>query len=197
MEVGIAGKIDRPFLALLPSFTNRGLSCRLTWSASGTKWRCTEGGSPETATPVYHLPSYGIYCMANFWCLKFCGNSYMCGKFVDQNPRIRVLQWRTQEFFSRGGSTNSVEDRGQRERGSRGSSPLVRGSAQFAILFDFVKLSGCRGLLRMYFPWNCEFGSALSKLRNFGGGLNTPNPTLFNMAYANPSKKKYSICQKL
>ena len=26
------------------------------------------------------------------------------------------------------GSTNSIEDRGQRERGSRGDSPLVRGS---------------------------------------------------------------------
>ena len=34
-------------------------------------------------------------------------------------------QWRTQEFFFGGGSTNSVEDRGQRERGV---SPLVRGS---------------------------------------------------------------------
>jgi hypothetical protein len=31
---GISGKIHRPFLALIPSFTNRGLSCRLTWSAS-------------------------------------------------------------------------------------------------------------------------------------------------------------------
>jgi hypothetical protein len=33
-----------------------------------------------------------------------------------------ALQWRTQEFFSRGegGSTNSVEDRGLRERGSGG-----------------------------------------------------------------------------
>jgi hypothetical protein len=31
-----------------------------------------------------------------------------------------------------GGSTNSVEDRGQRERGSGGGSPLVRGSSQFA-----------------------------------------------------------------
>jgi hypothetical protein len=32
-------------------------------------------------------------------------------------------------------------------------------------------------LLRMYFPWNWEFGSALSTLRNFGGwGLNPPNP---------------------
>jgi hypothetical protein len=34
-------------------------------------------------------------------------------------------------------------------------------------------------LLRMYFPRNWEFGSALSKLRNLGeGGLNPPNPTL-------------------
>jgi len=31
-------------------------------------------------------------------------------------------------IFFRGGSTNSVEDRGQRERGSGGGSPLVRGS---------------------------------------------------------------------
>jgi hypothetical protein len=32
----------------------------------------------------------------------------------------------------RGGSINSVEDRGQREWESGGGSPLVRGSAQFA-----------------------------------------------------------------
>jgi hypothetical protein len=31
-------------------------------------------------------------------------------------------------FFFVGGSTNSVEDRGQRERGSGGSSALLRGS---------------------------------------------------------------------
>ena len=38
-------------------------------------------------------------------------------------------QWRTQEFRSGGGgSTNSVEDRGQKERGFGGGSPLVRGS---------------------------------------------------------------------
>jgi hypothetical protein len=30
------------------------------------------------------------------------------------------------------GSTNLVEDRGKRERGSGGGSPLVRGSTQFA-----------------------------------------------------------------
>ena len=31
-------------------------------------------------------------------------------------------------FVRAGGSTNLVEDRGQRERGSGGGSPLVRGS---------------------------------------------------------------------
>jgi len=45
---------------------------------------------------------------------------------------IRVEQWRTQEFCSGGGgggcSTNSDEDRGQREWGSWGGSPLIRGS---------------------------------------------------------------------
>jgi hypothetical protein len=56
---------------------------------------------------------------------------------------IIIIQWRTQKLFSgegsyvrnfflEGGSTNSVEDRGQRERGSGGGRPLVRGSAQFA-----------------------------------------------------------------
>jgi hypothetical protein len=35
------------------------------------------------------------------------------------------------EFFFGGGSTNSV-DRRQREQGSGGGNPLVRGSAQFA-----------------------------------------------------------------
>ena len=46
------------------------------------------------------------------------------------NYRISPVQWRTQEFFSggEGCSTNSVEDRGQRGRGSGGGSPLVRGS---------------------------------------------------------------------
>ena len=37
-------------------------------------------------------------------------------------------KWRTQEFFSEGGSTNSVENRVQREWGSGSGSPQVRGS---------------------------------------------------------------------
>jgi hypothetical protein len=39
-------------------------------------------------------------------------------------------QWHTQDLGVGGVSTNSVEDRGQRERGSGGSSPLIRGSNQ-------------------------------------------------------------------
>ena len=49
-------------------------------------------------------------------------------------------------FFSGGGSTNSVEDRGQRERGSGGGSHLVRGSGGSCnlvqeISFHIVKFS--------------------------------------------------------
>ena len=54
-------------------------------------------------------------------------------------------QWRTQEFCW-GGSTNSVEDGGQRERGSGDCSPLVRdsrGSCNLVqeIPFHIVKFS--------------------------------------------------------
>ena len=55
-------------------------------------------------------------------------------------------QWRTQEFCSGGGSPNSVEDRGERERGSGGGSPLIRGSGGSCNLvqemsFHIVKFS--------------------------------------------------------
>jgi hypothetical protein len=44
----------------------------------------------------------------------------------------RVVSGVPRIFSGGGGSTNSVEDTGQRERGFGGGSPLVRGSAQFA-----------------------------------------------------------------
>jgi len=49
-------------------------------------------------------------------------------------------------FGGGGGSTNSVEDRGQRERGSGGGNPLVRGFGGSCNLvqevsFHIVKLS--------------------------------------------------------
>jgi hypothetical protein len=92
-------------------------------------------------------------------------------------------------LFGRG-STNSVEDRGQGEWGSGGGSPLIRGSAQFAIRFDFVKLSGCRVFLRIYFSLNWEFGSALSKFRGEGvlnPPLGTPQPTVNSFFMINSS----------
>ena len=43
-------------------------------------------------------------------------------------------------FFFGWGSTNSVEDRGQRERGSGGGSPLVRGSGGSCNLVQEISL---------------------------------------------------------
>jgi hypothetical protein len=61
-------------------------------------------------------------------------NSGTCGTTVTFESffNIRPTQWRTLESFFGGVSTNSVEDRGQRERESEGGSPLVRGSTQFS-----------------------------------------------------------------
>ena len=66
----------------------------------------------------------------------------VCRKYLS----LIFRQWRTQELFSGGGSTNSVEDRGQRGRGSGGGSPLVRGSGGSCnlvqeISFHIVKFS--------------------------------------------------------
>jgi len=63
-------------------------------------------------------------------------------------------QWRSQEFCL-GGSTNSVEDRGQRERGSGDGSPLIRGSGGNCnlvqeISFHTVKVSSFLVLLRLF-----------------------------------------------
>jgi hypothetical protein len=70
-----------------------------------------------------------------------------------------------------GGSTNSFEDKGQRVRGSAGRSPYseVPLNLQMSETRILIKL------LRMCYPLNWEFGSALSKLRNVGvGGFEPP-----------------------
>ena len=47
---------------------------------------------------------------------------------LNQGEVFPTEQWCSQELCSGGGSTNSVEDRGEKERGSGGGSSLVRGS---------------------------------------------------------------------
>jgi hypothetical protein len=104
----------------------------------------------------FHSASSG-----RFWCTTSnSGNSYLRPTHKNKgcNSGIPTAtidghynQRRTQEHFSGGGGlrqaffrrglrqafcggggSNSVEDRGQTERGSGGGSPLVRGSTQFA-----------------------------------------------------------------
>jgi hypothetical protein len=50
-------------------------------------------------------------------------------------------------FFGGEGSTNSVEDRGQRGRWSWCDSPLIRGSAQLANEWNPLFLLGCSGCI--------------------------------------------------
>jgi hypothetical protein len=81
-------------------------------------------------------------------------------------------QWRIQEFFSwRGVQQIQLRTEG-REKGDLGALAPYSG-----VLLN-LQMSEPRILIRllgMYFPLNREFGSALSKLRNFGwGGLNPP-----------------------
>jgi hypothetical protein len=104
----------------------------------------------------------------------------LCSAFfwvIHQHLYFKCQSFRTVAcpgIFFDGGSTNSVEDRRQREWVSGDNSPLVWGSTQ--------QMSETRiliRLLRMYFPQNWKFSSALSKLRNFGvGGFEHPKPPL-------------------
>ena len=57
-----------------------------------------------------------------------CGLRFDFQNFQDLPAEYIVRSGVPTNFFSGGGSTNSVEDRGQTERGSGGGSPLVRGS---------------------------------------------------------------------
>jgi hypothetical protein len=83
--------------------------------------------------------------------------------------RVTPYQWRTQEFFSGdgvggggwftpgiffGGSTNSVEDREQRERGPGAVAPWSGVSLNLQMSETHIMIR----LLWMYFPRNWEFG---------------------------------------
>ena len=77
----------------------------------------------------------------------------ICHSFPELTDSSCVLpQWRTQEFCSGGGgSTNSDEDRGQREWGSVGGSPLVRGSVGSCNLVQEISFHTVNFLNVLYF----------------------------------------------
>jgi len=98
---------------------------------------------------VMYVP-FWVFCFIVLLCVLFVSKCllYYCHRVSTQLQLKYILsQWRTQEFCSGGGdSKNSVEDRGQTERGSRGGSPLVRGSGSSCnlvqeISFHIVKFS--------------------------------------------------------
>ena len=62
------------------------------------------------------------------WDTPFDGESFVLMEGFTFHYAVTLDQWLTQEFYSGGGSINSVENRGEEERGSGGGSPLVRGS---------------------------------------------------------------------
>jgi hypothetical protein len=105
------------------------------------------------------------------------------GALISRNDK----QWLTQEFFRGGGSSNSVEDRGQIERGSGGGSPL----SGVPLYLQMGETRITIRLLRMCFPRNWEFGSALSYLQNFGVGEFEPPTPLPPPRYA--TDDKYTI----
>ena len=75
-----------------------------------------------------------------------------------------------------GGSTTSVEDRGQRERGSGGGSPLVRGSGGRCNLlqetsFHIVKFFLIFGTLRLFMMTTNLFVIANIKQMRTGGSF--------------------------
>ena len=59
-------------------------------------------------------------------------------KTKNETTKISISSGVPRNFFSGRGSTNSAEDRVQRERGSGGSSPLVRGSGGICNLVQEV-----------------------------------------------------------
>jgi hypothetical protein len=94
----------------------------------------------EKQTGFWRLLFFGMWSLVDRnWNLR---NVLLLTPFHSYSPKIKAahfsgtlithLQWHTQDFFFLGGVNKSVEDRGPREWGSGGSSPLVWGSTQFA-----------------------------------------------------------------
>jgi hypothetical protein len=89
-----------------------------------------------------------------------------------------IDQRRTQEFCSEG--VQQIQFRTEGRVNGNGSPP----SQGFCSICKWVNPVFLLGLLEMYFPQNWEFGSALSKLLNSGGGGGVnPQPPLVRHWY--------------
>ena len=84
-----------------------------------------KSNSPTAITIVHYIQDHWA---SGLWPLSSIPNTTQWfGKYIFLEYKIPE-HWHTQEFCSGGGSTNSVEDRGQREQASGGGSLLFRGS---------------------------------------------------------------------
>jgi hypothetical protein len=111
-----------------------------------------------------------INLIISFWTLETCLLSYFNLWTVHH---FTICSGVPMNFVGGWGSTNSVENSEQREW-DLWAVALYSG---VPLNFQMSETRILIRLLRMYFPRNCEFGSALSKLRNFGRVLNTPTTT--------------------
>jgi hypothetical protein len=107
---------------------------------------------------------------------------------------LNYCQWRTQETFSRGWGVQQIQLRtGGRENEDLGA---VAPSSGVPLNLQMSQTGILIRLLRIYFPRNWEFGSALSKLRNFvgRGGLNPPKSHLGMPLFTAPFLTNSLLC---
>jgi hypothetical protein len=118
------------------------------------------------ATHVCKLPKIGILILHTVRC------GIECTTPLSHNTE-KPQQWHTKEFFFRvGGSTNSVEDRGQREQESGSGSPLV--SQGFHSIWKWVKPILLLGCYRCIFHGTGNLARLCQNFRILGGGVFEP-----------------------
>jgi hypothetical protein len=122
-------------------------------------------------TSLFHVPLFIVWELGNGpFRVRWFNN------WISPHPKKPVYTSRSVAYpgiFSSEREFNKFSWGQRAERtGSGDGSPLVKGSAVFANEWNPILIR----LLRMYFPQNWEFGSTVSKFRNFGG-VEIPKPS--------------------